>query len=71
MVPLIKNNEVVTVRPLLVTPERGDVVLARVNGRWYLHRVTAVRQGQVQIGNNRGHINGWTSVKNVVGILER
>lgn len=71
MTPLVRNGEIVTVRPLLVAPERGDIVLARVNGHWYLHLVTAVRAGQVQIGNNQGHINGWTSLKNVVGILER
>jgi hypothetical protein len=71
MRPLIKSNEIVTVRPLLVPPERGDVVLARVNGHWYLHLVSATRPGQVQISNNHGHVNGWTSLKNVVGILER
>jgi phage repressor protein C with HTH and peptisase S24 domain len=71
MTPLVRDREIVTVRPLLVPPERGDIVLARVNGRWYLHLVSAVRKGQVQISNNQGHVNGWTATKNVVGILVR
>jgi len=70
MTPLVKHNEIVTVRPLLEAPNRGDIVLARVNGRWYLHLVSALRKGQVQISNNHGHINGWTPLKNVVGIKE-
>lgn len=71
MEPLVKNNEIVTVRPLDRPLSVGDVVLARVRGHWYLHRVTALRQGQAQIGNNHGGINGWTSTKNVIGLLER
>ena len=71
MTPLVKHGEIVTVRPLTVPPQRGDIVLARVNGSWYLHLVSAKRDGQVQISNNHGHVNGWTSLKNVVGILER
>lgn len=71
MTPLVKHGEIVTIKPLVVAPQRGDIVLARVNGRWYLHLVSALRNGQVQISNNHGHVNGWTSTKNVVGILVR
>lgn len=73
MRPRIQNGEIVTVAPLLwgVLPEKGQVVLAKVNGRWYLHLVTATKPGQVQISNNHGRVNGWTSLDNVVGVLNR
>lgn len=42
----------------------GDVVLCTVNGRDYLHLVLSFRgrgsKLEFQIGNNRGHVNGWT-----------
>jgi hypothetical protein len=48
----------------------GMIVLARVAGRVYLHKITAVDYGRrrVQIGNNRGGINGWTAYEKVYGI---
>lgn len=70
MLPLIKSRQMVRVAP--VDPARlaiGDVVLARVGGRLYLHRVHALEAGRVQIANNRGRINGWTSLGQVYGIL--
>jgi SOS-response transcriptional repressor LexA len=51
----------------------GDIVLAKVSGKVYLHLVKAIRKNkkstQFQIGNNRGHINGWTNRKSVYGIV--
>lgn len=42
--------------------EVGDVVLCKVNGRQFLHLVKAIgADGRYQIGNNKGHINGWTN----------
>jgi hypothetical protein len=69
MVPLIRSRQLVTVAP--VDPARldvGDIVLARVAGTVYLHRVTAIAGARVQIGNNRGRINGWTSRERVFGL---
>jgi hypothetical protein len=50
--------------------EVGDIVLARVAGVVYLHLVSAVEpaKGRVQISNNRGRVNGWTSYARVFGI---
>jgi hypothetical protein len=61
----------VTVAP--VDPARvepGDIVLARVAGTTYLHLVSAIdtAAGRVQISNNRGKVNGWTSHHRVYGI---
>ncbi|MGI8333037.1 hypothetical protein ACRYCC_24045 [Actinomadura scrupuli] len=71
MVPLIRSRDLVTVAP--VDPARlevGDVVLARVAGTVYLHLVSALdpARRRVQISNNRGRINGWTSHDRVFGI---
>lgn len=70
MVPLIYSRQPVRLEPcdpeLL---EKDDIVLAKAGGNVYTHKVTATRKGQVQIGNNRGHINGWTSYANVFGIV--
>lgn len=72
MTPLIKHRQPVTLHP--VNPmllERGDMVFCRVAGRMYTHKVVGLRpaQEQVQIGNNHGHVNGWTKFDNVYGIV--
>ena len=43
---------------------------SRVAGTTYLHLVSAVDAGtgRVQISNNRGRVNGWTSRDKVYGI---
>ncbi|MER7585560.1 S26 family signal peptidase [Kitasatospora sp. NPDC097691] len=71
MVPLIRSRQPVRVTP--VDPaklEVGDIVLARVAGTVYLHLVSAVdpARKRVQISNNRGRVNGWTSHARVFGI---
>ena len=72
MKPLIRDGQIVTVTTV-EHPEnlkQGDVVLARAGQRFYLHKVTAVdhKRQRVQIGNNRGHVNGWVGYGNVHGI---
>lgn len=71
MVPLIRSRQLVAVAP--VDPSKlavGDIVLARVAGTVYLHLVSSLdpARKRVQISNNRGHINGWTSHDRVFGI---
>jgi hypothetical protein len=71
MIPLIRSRQRVIVAP--VDPaklEVGDIVLARVAGTVYLHLVSAVDQARkrVQISNNHGRVNGWTSHDRVFGI---
>ena len=71
MVPLIRSRQQVVVAP--VDPSKlevGDIVLARVAGTVYLHLVSSVEPAKkrVQISNNRGRINGWTSHDRVFGI---
>lgn len=65
MRPKVESGAEVTVVPVdLVDLAVGDLVLCRVAGNVYLHLVKALSGGpddrRVQIGNNRGGINGWT-----------
>ena len=69
MVPLIRSRQLVTVVPFDTAKlEVDDIVLVRVAGTIYLHRVTAIAGQRVQIGNNRGRINGWTTRDRVFGL---
>ncbi len=70
MVPLIYSKQPVTIEPVDASKlEKGDMVYVKVHGRVYTHKVIALRQGQVQIGNNHGGVNGWTTLDNVFGII--
>lgn len=70
MKPKISSGQLCTVEPVGDRElEKDDIVLCQVRGNQYLHLVSAVKDDLVQISNNRGHINGWTSKKNVFGIL--
>ena len=70
MTPRVESGQLVTLRPLRADePAVGDVVLVRVGGKVYLHLVRAVDGGVVLIGNNRGHLNGWTIRSEVFGKL--
>lgn len=70
MVGKINSGQLCTVIPINDTiVEKGMIVLCKVNGYQYLHLVTAVsKNGRVQISNNHGHVNGWTSIKQIYGI---
>lgn len=68
MEPLIHDGQRVTLLPLSGKKlAKGDIVLAKVKGRYYLHMITAVKDGRFQISNNRGHVNGWAT--EVLGVL--
>jgi signal peptidase I len=69
MEPLIRDRQQVTVRRLHDAPEVGDIVLATVRGHVVLHKVLAVDGDRVQIGNNKGYINGWTHRTKVWGYV--
>lgn len=68
MKPRIKSGQLVTLEPAdPTTLKKGDVVLVNVRGRIYLHLVKAIDGDRYQIGNNRGHINGWVGVGCIYG----
>lgn len=68
----VNHNQLVTVAPLGDAPLiKGTVVLCKVRGKQYLHLIKAVRGEQYQIGNNKGHINGWVSRRSIYGTLTK
>ena len=64
---IIESGDLVEVMPLTCEPTVGDVVLCKVHGSQFLHVVRAVQANRVQIGNAKGHINGWTPRTQVYG----
>ena len=73
MTPKIKSKQSIVLSP--VRPEdvkSGDIVLAKVKGKHYIHLVTAIdkEKERVQISNNHGHVNGWASFSGVFGIVK-
>jgi len=70
MSPRIASGQLCTVAP--VDPDDvvvGDIVLCKVRGTEYLHLVKAIQGARFQIGNNRGHINGWIGPSGIFGRL--
>ena len=57
----VESGQPVTLAPVAIADLNvGDIVLCKVRGTVYLHLVKAKSGGRVQIGNNKGRINGWT-----------
>lgn len=71
MKPRIKSGDLVVIEPVSdeAIIKTSDVVLCKVKGRYYLHLVSAVRDGQFQISNNHGFVNGWISRTAIFGRL--
>ena len=69
MTPKIESGAKVILEPIadITSIKRGNIVLASVGKTVYLHLVTAVDNYRVQISNNHGHVNGWTSKEKVYG----
>lgn len=64
----IDSGQLCTVAP--VDPAAlaaGDIVLCRVRGADYLHLIKAIQGDRIQIGNNRGRINGWIGAGGIFG----
>lgn len=67
MLPILKSKQPVVLEPTDWTKVKmGDIVFCKCKGNYYTHLVKAtdLRKG-VLIGNNHGHLNGWT--KSVYG----
>ena len=70
MIPIIHSKEAMTLSPVDIHKiEVGDVVFCKVKGKFYTHIVTAADDKRVQISNNHGYVNGWTSRDKVYGIV--
>lgn len=62
MLPIIKSGQDFKLAPITLEEiQIGDICFCKVHGRLFTHLVKAKDAIKgVQIGNNHGHINGWT-----------
>jgi phage repressor protein C with HTH and peptisase S24 domain len=67
MTPRIRSGETITITSDLGEIRKGDIVFCKVQGRYFVHLVSAVKNDQVQISNNHGHVNGWTPRDKIFG----
>jgi hypothetical protein len=70
MSPKIESGQLCTVEPVDTDALTvGEVVLCKVNGKQYLHLISAIKVNQFQISNNKNHINGWIGPNSIFGRL--
>lgn len=71
MLPLYKSNEKHLITPIKWKDCKvGDVVFCKVHGSCVTHKVYAIDPSKgCLIGNNKGHMNGWT--RNVYGLAHK
>ena len=67
----IESGQLITVEPIGDREiEVGNILVCKVEGRLWVHLCTAIgNDGRYQISNNKGFINGWTTYKNIFGIV--
>lgn len=70
MVPILKSGQSVICIPVSddTALNKNDIVFCKVNGHFYLHKISAIKgKKQYQISNNHGHVNGTITRKNIFG----
>ncbi len=67
----IESGQLCTVEPIHESVQVNDIVLCKAGGQQYLHIVKAIQGERFQIGNNKGHINGWVGRNAIYGRLIR
>ena len=70
MTPILKSGQPVICEPVTEKTKlkKNDIVLCKVNGHYYLHKISAVKNGvRYQISNNHGHVNGTIGRDNIYG----
>ena len=70
MTPKINSGDYIFVSPDIDNIKKDDIVFCKVKGKYFVHLITAVGKNRYQIGNNHGHVNGWTSKKNIFGKVD-
>lgn len=74
MTPKLQSGQPAIVAPVTAETvlKKNDIVFCKVAGHYYLHKITAVRNGNTfQISNNHGHANGWIGRNCIYGILTK
>lgn len=70
MSPILKSGQPVIREPVTEETDltKNDIVLCKVKGKYYLHKISAIKNGvSYQISNNHGHVNGTISRNNIYG----
>lgn len=69
MTPILMSGQPVIVAPLTEETElkKNDIVFCKVNGHYYLHKISAVKGPTYQISNNHGHVNGTVTRNSIYG----
>lgn len=69
MTPILKSGQPVIAAPVTpdTTLEKNDIVFCKVNGHYYLHKISAIKKDSYQISNNHGHVNGTVSRNQIFG----
>lgn len=70
MTPILKSGQPVICKPVTeeTNLQKNDIVLCKVKGRYYLHKISAIKNGaSYQISNNHGHVNGTIGKSNIYG----
>ena len=66
MTPILKSGQPVICKPVTKDTllKKNDIVLCKVKGNYYLHKISAIKNGvSYQISNNHGHVNGTINKK--------
>lgn len=72
MTPILKSGQAVRCVPVteVTILKKNDIVLCKVAGHFYLHKISAIKGGRTfQISNNHGHVNGWIGKKCIYGLV--
>ena len=67
----IESGNLCTVEPIqdFEKLQKGDIVLCKVNGKQYLHLISAINNDRFQISNNHNFVNGWIHKNSIYGKL--
>lgn len=71
MTPILKSGQVCKVIPITedMLLKKNDIVLCKVNGHIYLHKISSINGKRYQISNNHKHVNGWVGKNNIYGLV--
>jgi hypothetical protein len=69
MTPILKSRQGVDLEPISDSTALNidDIVYCKINGGFYTHKITAIKEDQYQISNNHGHVNGWIHKDKIYG----
>lgn len=74
MTPILKSGQPVICVPVTKETElkKNDIVFCKVKGKYYLHKISSIKNGvSYQISNNHGHVNGTISKSNIYGLMTK